>query len=95
MKMTSLAVFAAFLCATSLSAQNPTWAEQLHKTKTGAWPPGVEKRLKAEKEAREQRPQVQAADLFALLDHNHDGTISAQEWQLATESTTPAPKQSR
>ncbi|MEO8131247.1 MAG: EF-hand domain-containing protein [Bryobacteraceae bacterium] len=92
MRISLMTTFAVLAAASGLLAQNPTWAEQLHKTKTGIWPAGVEARLKAEKQAREQKPKVQAADLFALLDHNRDGVISAGEWQKATlsENTEPA-----
>lgn len=95
MKHFQVAAFAALISASSLLAQSPTWAKQLHKTKTGIWPAGVEQRLKAEKQAREQQRQGKVTDLFALLDHDRDGAISAREWRQATQDSAPAPNESR
>jgi len=85
MKYTMLALLVA-LGSSSLFAQNPTWAEQLHKTKTGAWPPGVEQRLKEEKRAREQRNQPQMTEIFAHLDFDKNGVITAEEWKRGTNA---------
>jgi len=91
MKLSLAAALATVVLTSGLLAQNPTWAEQLHKTKTGRWPTGVEQRLKAEKQAREQQRQGQLNNLFAILDHNQDGTISAHEWRQANQPEAAAP----
>lgn len=90
MKYASVALLAA-LSGSTLFAQNPTWAEQLHKTKTGAWPPGVEQRLKEEKRARERLSQPKLNEIFALLDHDGNGQITAEEWKRLTQPGAQPP----
>jgi hypothetical protein len=73
-------VLATLTLGATLLAESPTWAEQLHKTKTGQWPAGVEKRLQEEKVAREKARQQQVvAEAIAKLDTNGDGAVSKAE----------------
>jgi hypothetical protein len=85
-------VLATLTLGATLLAESPTWAEQLHKTKTGAWPAGVEKRLQQEKVAREQARQQQAvANALAKLDANGDGVVSKTERESVTKAENTAP----
>jgi len=78
-------VLATLTVGATLYAESPTWAEQLHKTKTGQWPAGVEKRLQEEKVAREKARQQQAvAEAIAKLDTNGDGMVSKAERESAS-----------
>ena len=76
----------------TLSAQSPTWAEQLHKTKTGVWPAGVEKRLAQERQAREQaRQQQTVAEAMAKLDADGDGVVTKEEREKGSKPAENAP----
>jgi hypothetical protein len=68
-----------------LLAESPTWAERLHKMKTGAWPPGVEQRLNQEQQAREQaRQNERFLEAWNNVDLNGDGMIGKEERQKST-----------
>ena len=87
MKRTIPLVVAAVCLGGTLLAESPTWVEQLHKTKTGAWPPGVEKRLKQEEQARKEALQQQAvAEAISKLDANGDGVVSKEEREKLLKS---------
>ena len=86
MKRTFVLGILACLSGALSMAQSPTWAEQLHKTKTGVWPAGVEERLKREKQAREQaQDQARVLEAISKTDTNQDGVLSPQERENAAK----------
>jgi EF hand len=90
MKRVQIALFGVLLATPALFAQTPTWAEQIHKAKTGVYPPAMERQLSEQRKVTEEASRVQLGELFSMLDLNRDGVISAQEWRLATQAGSGA-----
>jgi len=93
MKRTMYVALATLISGSLLMAESPTWAEKLHKIKTGIWPYGVEERLKKERAAREQAHQQKAVlEALAKADTNGDGLVSKQERDDASNSADNSKK---
>lgn len=85
MKKTIILAAAVALLTTVLPAQEPTWAENLFRIKTGRVHPEYEKRVKAKKAAQEQAEKERLAGLFTTLDTNRNGVIDQHEWPDAKQ----------